>query len=704
MLNLAQRLAIPPPVRSRPSAPGATMSAGGNRERKDNVSSTQNVGPEEKDLQTEGAGVASRPPNVESMTTRGHLLFGPWGDVGAMSADDLRRRWKFSGMETSNAPNAATVGADSAAELRSSWRDLQNLSRAFTCMQNEREVLGTPRQVSRDAQARADVSSCSGEAEPHGNEIGSGNCNSQVATPDSPCAGGSSLGELSSRWRTLARVSSGRCSAGSDDAPDEISIGERSSSAKIASVDRKRIAELEIVPGQVSVDASSTPSVLATPTRSSSVFDDDVGSLAGDSLQSRWRDAFRQGERDVGATDVRALAARFSLVKGPQGVGGVPNANLTSRWVAARSKETVGATEERALTTRFSSASGAQGVGDMSNTDLTSRWIASRLKETVGATEVRALADNFSLAGGAQGVGDIPNSDLTSRWIASSKETVGATEVGALADRLSLASGAQGVGDTSISDLTSRWTAARSKDSVGAAEVGALADRFSLARGPQGVGAMSVADLTSRWTATRSKGTVGATELRALAARFSLAMGAQGVGDASNADLTSRWTASRSKNMVGATEVRALVDRFSLARGAQGVGDTSNAELTSRGTAARSKETVGATEVRALAARFSLASGPQGVGDFFNADLTSRWTAAWPTEEGRVSSGHVSEGVRECKKSTCVEGWCIVDGIATSSGEVGETYTVDEQAVGAVRTSMISNSRRAASDGAAPVG
>ena len=686
MLNLAQRLAIPPPpVRSRPSTSGPTISAGGNRERKDmqpSSSSTQNVGPEEKDLQSEGAGVASRPLNVESMTTRGHLLFGPWGDVGAMSTDDLRRRWKFSGMETSNATHAATLGAASASDLRSSWRDLQQMSRAFTYMRNEREVLGTPRQVSRDARATADVSSCSDEAEPRGNEVDSGECNFQVATPDSPCAGGSSLGELSSRWRALARVSSGRCSAGGG-ASDEISTGERSSSNKIASVDRKRIAELEIVPGQVFVDVSSAPSVLATSTRSPLVFGDDVGSLAGDGLQSRWRDAFKQGERDVGATEARALAARFYLASGAQGVGDMSNTDLTRRWIVSRSEETVGATEVGALAARFSLAIGPQGVGDISNADLTSRWTVSQSKETVGAMEVGALAARFSLASGIQGVGDTSIADLTKRWTAAwSKETVGATEVGALAARFSLASGAQGVGDMSRADLARRWTAAWSKETVGATEVGALAARFSLASGAQAVcvGDMSNADLTSRWIASRPKETVGATEVEALAARFSLTWGAQGVGDTSNADLTNRWIEARSKETVGATDVRALTARFSLTSGAKGVGDTPNADLTNRWTGARSKETVGATEVRVLAARFSLASGAQGVGGISNEDLRSRCTATRSTEERRGSSSHAGDSMLECNR------------------------LMGEQAVGAVSTSVPCKSWHNASDGPAPVG
>ncbi|CAM9546109.1 unnamed protein product [Laminaria digitata] len=655
MLNLAQRLAIPPPVLSRPSASGATMPAGGNRERKDtqanNALSTQNLGHEEKDLQSGGGGVASCPLNVESMTSRGQMLFGPWGDVGAMSTDDLRRRWKFSGMETSNAPDAETVGAASAAELRSSWRDLQHLSRAFTYMQTEREVSGTPRQASRGIQARADVSSCSGDAEPRGNEIGSGECNFQAATPDSPCAGGSSLGELSSRWRTLARASSARCSAGNG-ASDEMSIGVRSSSTKKASADRKRIAELQIVPGQLSVGVSPAPRVLATPTGSSSAFDDDVDSLASDCLQRRWRDAFQLGERDVEATEVRALAARFAMVRDAQG-GGVSNADLKSRWTAARPKETVGATEVRALAARFSSASGAQGVGDLPHSDLACRWIASRSNKTVGATEVKALAARLSLARSAQGVGDIPLSDLTSRWMAS-----------------------------------------RSIETVGATEVRALSARFSLARGEQGVGYMSNADLTSRWIASRSIDTVGATEVGALTARFSLARGEQGVGDMSNADLTNRWIASRSTDTVGATEVGALAARFLLAKGAQGVGDTSNAELASRWIASRSNETVGATEVGALEARFSLANGAQGVGDIFNAHLTSRWTAARSIkedlshaehccermEEGRGSSGHVGGNMRESKRLTDFPGWCVVDGIATCSGEDGGISTLGETA------------------------
>ena len=665
MLNLARRLAIPPPVRSRASTSGTTMSNGGSREGKDrqsNCSSTQHVGDEEKEVQGGSGAVAPRPLNVESMTTRGQMLFGPWGDVGAMSTDDLRRRWEFSGMETSSAPYAVTVGAASAAELRSSWRNLQHLSHAFTYMRSEREVSETPRQVSRDTQARADASSCSGEAELHGNDKGPGECDFQVATPDSPCAGGSSLGELSSRWRTLARASLGKCST-VNDASDDISIGRRSSSMNKASVDRKCTTEPQFVPDQVSANVSPAPF------EDSPVFDDDVGSLAADCLKSRWLNACKQGERDVGATEVKALADRFCLVRSAQGVGGVSNSDLTSRWTAARSKETVGATEVGALEARLSLASGAQSVGDRSNADLSSRWTAPRSNETVGATEATRLA----LASGARGVGDLSNSNLSSRWTATrSKETVGATDLRALASRLSLARGAQGVGAMSNAGLSSRWNAAQPEETVGATAGGTLSARLSVARGAQGVGAICRTDLTNRWIAAHSNETVGETEATTLTTRLSLARGEQGVGDLCRADLANRWTTAPSTETVGETETIALANRLSLAGGAQGVGDISSADLTSRWTAARLKE----------------------------ADLEHAEHCCVRVEE-QGSSSHVGE----CQKlATHIPGWCMVDGMAITSGEVGKTCTLGKQAAGAVSSSVIGKWWRAAGNGGAPLG
>lgn len=345
MLNLAQRLAIPPPVRSRPFTSGSSVTTAGVRGKKEEqfeAWSTRSSENEQQEVSRGSVGATARPLNVESMTTRGHLLFGPWGDVGAMSADDLRRRWKFSGVQTSTAPGAATVGAASAAELRSSWRELQHLSRSSAYIRSEREYLGTPLQVSHGTPALANASSCSNDAKPRLGETflaDLGRSDFNAARSDSPCAGGSSLGELSARWSTLTRVPPGSSLRGHG-AFDETSLHRRYNTSAEVSVD-ETCAKERLVSAQLFMGDHLARSKRATPLggSSSSVHDSDAGGLSSDCLRKRWHEAFEQGERGVGATEARHLAMRLTLAKGYQGVGHLPCARLQERWTVMCSGE-----------------------------------------------------------------------------------------------------------------------------------------------------------------------------------------------------------------------------------------------------------------------------------------------------------------------------------------------------------------------------
>lgn len=320
MLNLAQRLALPPPVRSRLSTSGTSMSAGGGKGTKEGgvtACCIQTSAGEEKELRGGGTPAATT-PNVESMTRRGHLLFGPWGDVGAMSADDLRRRWKFSGVQASTSPGAATVGAVSAEELRTSWRELQRMSRASLCVSSDSSQSDTPLQVSHSHLSRASVGIYSDEPD------------SRTNAPDSPCAGGSPLPELSVRWRTLARV-------------PLVSnlVVPSASSADMASNRPSRSTADAFVTG-CGDTSTQEPLQVSRTDRFEAAYTDDVGGQPSGCLRKRWHQAFKQGMKYAGGAEVQELSARLALAKGPQGVGGMSSSNLRKRWTASCSGEVIG--------------------------------------------------------------------------------------------------------------------------------------------------------------------------------------------------------------------------------------------------------------------------------------------------------------------------------------------------------------------------
>lgn len=256
VLNLAQRLAIPPPVCSRPTTSGSSVPAG---EGGHNGKERNRLG--------------------DTPTSTREMLFGPWGDVGAMSTDDLRRRWKFSA-----APGGATVGAASASELCSSWRELQSRSSTAAL------------QVSHGARTRADNISCSGHAEGFVGQVGGRGSYFPTANPDFPCAGECPLEELSLRWRNFTRIP-----------PETISRPDRA----------HHVAADETSHGEPSP-----------------IFErNDSGGLGAAVLRKRWHEA--NGVNGVGALTISELRGNLSLAVGSQGVGGIPIAELATRWSAS---------------------------------------------------------------------------------------------------------------------------------------------------------------------------------------------------------------------------------------------------------------------------------------------------------------------------------------------------------------------------------
>lgn len=423
MLNLAQRLAIPPPVRSRPGTSGASMSAVGVTGKKGSRlthanASIRNTGSGEKGLQGGGARVASRPPNVESMTTRGHLLFGPWGDVGAMSTDDLRRRWKLSGMQTST--GAGTVGAASGAELRALWLELQHMSRASMYMHDEIKYLGAPLQVSHGNRALTNTTSCSGDAKPCVRESGSGESCLRDASLDLPCAGGSPLGELSTRWRTLTSVPPGSKSA-SGRASETTSQSRRSlSTANVCGTELDAVEDQRLY-AQTCVEKLSAFSNGARRIAARRpAYDDDAGSLVGDCLRKRWHEAFTQGESDVGALGRRELVARLNRARGYQGVGGMSSVGLRKHWSAVCSEDVDIVQDEPCHTVV---EHGGTSVGGGGSEYVCEAAMSAPRGDAEDNPVVHSAATTTPASGGGCAVGAATTAVLYNRWCAAGDRT-----------------------------------------------------------------------------------------------------------------------------------------------------------------------------------------------------------------------------------------------------------------------------------------
>lgn len=280
MLNLAQRLAIPPPLRPRPSSSAASMTAAeGEREGKGGLRSGG------------------------TPTLAKEMLFGPWGDVGAMSAADLRRRWKF------GCVNMSTVGAASASEIRSSWQELKDCM----YMQNDSEYL------------RADSMSCSGDTESVAHEAREDVRRSPTARPESPVAGGSSPADLSNRWRTLTKILPCSSTVAEGKSTDE-GWGDSGSLDKACL--RKRWLEANELDTAGHLEVGELTARLKH-----AIGSEGSGGLDADCLRRTWHEA-NGLDSSVGHLNVLQLSERLNLVMGSRGVGAVACSDLVQRWNA----------------------------------------------------------------------------------------------------------------------------------------------------------------------------------------------------------------------------------------------------------------------------------------------------------------------------------------------------------------------------------
>lgn len=410
MLNLAQRLAIPPPTRSRPVAAHMPAAGMGGRKEGNTVALSSphdesgEKGGHDKDYLRVGG---SRPLAVESMTARGHLLFGPWGDVGAMSTEDLRRRWNFSSVQTSTAPSAATIGAASAADLRSSWRELQNMSHASARVSNEHDRVEMHRQTPhgfrflRDAKSSCEVGTNWGDTHSSGASF-------ELATPDSPCAGGSPLRDLSSRWRALARVPVSAGSSQKKSAGHDVARTRQSNSMLDAHVAHAEDSRQRKLPGETSTmdfgRRVKTRSEVEKPQ-----FDEDIGDATSDFLRQRWNDVL--GEGHVGSTEVKELAIRLARAKGAQGVGALPIASLKKCWSPPCSRAT-GLSPDMHLSTLTDHEERSVGGDDVGSD------VAGTFKMSENVSSGSFLVAKTSAAS-EEAVGAASNVVLYRRWCAA---------------------------------------------------------------------------------------------------------------------------------------------------------------------------------------------------------------------------------------------------------------------------------------------
>lgn len=481
MLNLAQRLAIPPPVRPRPPTSAAPLSSSeGLRE--------------EKEEQLRCGGTS---PSLA------REMLGYGGDVGAMSADDLRRRWKFSGLQAPAISGATTVGAASAAELRASWRALENTScpSMFTTS-------------ARDAYAEAGSLSCSTDA-----EVGS---RFPVADLGSPCAGVISPDELTLRWTHLPRIPLAR-----------------------STLERNRSS---IHQTSETVSRGGGYSEDAMPFGPS-----DVGDLGASHLRRRWRGAMENS--DVGDMESRDLSSRliraFGSVEGtgelnagclqerssrpnhglPGGdTGGLDVSCLRKRWYEAVEGCDVGGMELRDVSSRLTHArSCADDVGGLDAHCLRERWHGGHHLSNVGEMQVGELSIGLTRArGGGEDVGSKDTSCLAKRWHEVKEASdIGDMESRELAHRLTHALDDRSVGELPAADIKTRFSTvcaeqirgvehacANTNVLCGAPDARCAAGRHlahsDAASKPsslheQAIGAVSPGALVSRWCAAGEK-------------------------------------------------------------------------------------------------------------------------------------------------------------------------------------------------------
>ncbi|CAB1099376.1 unnamed protein product [Ectocarpus sp. CCAP 1310/34] len=578
MLNLAQRLAIlPPPLRSRPSATSAAMSA-------------SEGAYEEKDVRV-------RVKVVPTSTTGREVFVGLGGDVGAMSSDDLRRRWSC-GVHTAS----ATAGAASSSELRSSWRESHDRSRSLMPMHSEGELCGTSCQVLHGA----DSVSCSGHADIGSHFTGA----SPRRSPDSQCAG-------------RGRV-------------DSMCL-ERHSSPRIPSSNFGDDASASALPAR---GGNTTPFETS-----------DVGGLDAACLRKRWHEAMEFG--DVGDMPVSELAESLTLATDlrtcsedmtpfeTRDVGGSDAAFLGKRWHEAIETGDVGDMPVSELAGRLSREADLLARGDKTTPCETSdvggldagclgkRWYEAMETGDVGDRPVSELARKLALATGLPTYSDdalsLGRSDVGSLGVACLRKLwheamefgdVGDMPVRDLAARLALATDlptcredgtfeTSDVGSLDVACLRNRWHEAVEYDDVGDMPVSGLAGRLTLAIdlrtcsedalsfGKSDVGGLDAACLRNRWHEAMEFGDVGDMPVSELAGRLTMAtdlptwsedalsFGRSDVGGLDAACLRKRWQKVEFSD-VGDMPVGGIAPRLTLAAGRQGVGGMPSVQVGER--------------------------------------------------------------------------------------------------------------------------
>eukprot|EP00903_Cladosiphon_okamuranus_P012746 g11916.t1 len=412
MLNLAQRLAIPPPLRSRPSPPAASLTAA--------------------EGQREGKG---GPRSRGTATLPREMLFGPWGDVGAMSADHLRRRWKFSSAQT------LTVGAASASELRSSWHELK----LSMHMQGDSE------------HSRMDSVSCSGDTDVVVHEVGDSIRHSPTACPGSasPLAGGTLSDDLSIRWRSLTKMPPRIRTTAEGTATDEF-WGD--TGGLDGACLRKRWLEADgLDSGVGSLEVGELSERLTEAFGSQ-----DIGSLSSASLRKRWLEADGL-DSGIGHLALAELSGRLNQAIGSQDIGSLSPSSLRKRWLEAGGLDSgVGQLELGELSDRLNQAVGSQGIGSLSSASLRKRWLeANGLDSGVGQLELGELSERLNQAVGSQGIGSLSSASLRKRWLEANglDSSVGHLEPGELSEKQHRAMGSQGVGAITGAKLEKRWNA-----------------------------------------------------------------------------------------------------------------------------------------------------------------------------------------------------------------------------------------------------
>lgn len=317
MLNLAQRLAIPAPL--RPCTPTSEFSTTVNFGQKLDLAATTAAKGEGKGVKGSDK-AASSSSSADSMTTHGHLLFGPWGDVGAMTPQELRRRWKLFSL-------TEDVGAMPVKKLKSSWQELQRASRASAVVSAvEHGALEVPPIVSTSSQPSQAVHDWPRDVSSRHNVAPGASLDGQPGPGPTVASTETSVGaacpvELSARWRALTRV--------------PLATGFLRASSITSGQSLAGLADVEPQVTSAAKPKHMLP-VTCTDTSESGIMrcSQTVGHLTSAELRQRWNQAFQSVDSGVGATAVSDLAARLELARGPQGVGGMSSKNLAKRWVS----------------------------------------------------------------------------------------------------------------------------------------------------------------------------------------------------------------------------------------------------------------------------------------------------------------------------------------------------------------------------------